>query len=263
MKLAARLIKGGRSNFSPANRASSRELIPEGSLVYAIGDIHGRDDLLSRLLLRIEQDAAGYDDQNKIVVFLGDYVDRGLQSRQVLERLTSPFLSTFHKVFLKGNHEEAMLQFLDDSGFGQTWKYYGGAETLHSYGINNLATATSRSEFEGARAAFENAVPQTHREFLRQLPASYTLGECFFAHAGVRPGIPLDQQETHDLLWIRGEFLDFEGSFGKLIVHGHTPGAAPVLRNNRIGIDTGAYMTNVLTALVIHHDGIRILQTRG
>lgn len=259
--IAAKLRRTNASDL-PAKAASrSRSLLPENQLVYAVGDIHGRDDLLGKLLIKIERDAQNYEGLGKTIIFLGDYVDRGLMSKQVIDRLTSPFLESFSKVFLKGNHEESLLQFLENAHFGQTWKYYGGTETLHSYGINTLASANGAAEFEAVRQAFEHAFPRTHYEFLKRLQTHHEVGECFFVHAGVRPGVPLSEQNEHDLLWIRGEFLDFTGSFGKLIIHGHTPGSAPVIHNNRIGIDTGAYMTNVLTALILHRDGVRTLQT--
>lgn len=235
--------------------------LPPGLRVYAIGDIHGRDDLLASLLQRIEMDAKAAPVERDILIYLGDYVDRGLQSKQVLDRLTGHPLAGFEHVFLKGNHEQALLQFLSDPAFGKTWKYYGGLETLHSYGINELTLTDDPAAFERAREHFAEVLPEAHRHFLETLQVSAELGGYFFAHAGVRPGISLNRQIEEDLLWIREEFLQSSASFGKIVIHGHTPGEEVVVRRNRIGIDTGAYMTGVLTALVLEGDEKRFIQT--
>tara|TARA_R110002110_G_scaffold39086_5_gene126729 strand:- start:284 stop:1096 length:813 start_codon:yes stop_codon:yes gene_type:complete len=235
--------------------------VPEGLRLYAVGDIHGRDDLLGALLDQVRGDARQQPASRSIVIFLGDYIDRGLQSRQVLDRLSGDPMPGFECVFLKGNHEQALLQFLDDAAFGRTWKHYGGLETLHSYGISELALSDDPANFERARDRLEEMLPESHRRFLKTLQLSTEFGGYFFAHAGVRPGIPLDRQSEEDLLWIRDDFLDTGSSFGKVIVHGHTPREAVVFRPNRIGVDTGAYMTGKLTALVLEGTGRRLLQT--
>ncbi|MGX1198702.1 serine/threonine protein phosphatase 1 [Parvibaculum sp. MBR-TMA-1.3b-4.2] len=233
---------------------------PEGMRIYAIGDIHGRADLLEGLLARIEKDARDFSGR-KVIVFLGDYVDRGMDSRAVLDRLVAGPPTAFEAVYLKGNHEEAMLQFLADAEFGRTWKYYGGLETLHSYGVRDLMRHDSADEFEQAREKLEAELPEAHKKFLQRLETSAEFGDYFFAHAGVRPGVPLSKQIDEDLLWIREDFLLSESSFGKVVVHGHTPEEKAVFRNNRIGVDTGAYMTGVLTALVLEGRSQRLLQT--
>jgi serine/threonine protein phosphatase 1 len=235
--------------------------LPEGLRIYAVGDIHGRDDLLAELLDRIEQDACGAPFDRNILIFLGDYVDRGLQSKQVLDRLTGAGPAGFERVFLKGNHEQALLQFLSDAAFGKTWKYYGGLETLHSYGITELTLSDDPADFERARERFDAALPHAHRHFLETLQLSAEFGGYFFAHAGVRPGVALHRQIEEDLLWIREDFLESSSRYGKVVVHGHTPREEVVVRPNRIGIDTGAYMTGVLTALVLEGEGKRFLQT--
>lgn len=235
--------------------------LPPGLRVYAIGDIHGRDDLLAALHERIEADAKAGPVERDILIYLGDYVDRGLQSKQVLDRLTGNRLAGFEHIFLKGNHEQALLQFLRDPAFGKTWKYYGALETLHSYGINELTLTDDPTAFERAREHFADVLPEAHRHFLETLQASAEFGGYFFAHAGVRPGISLSRQIEEDLLWIRDDFLRSSASFGKVVVHGHTPGEEVVVRRNRIGIDTGAYMTGVLTALVLEGDEKRFIQT--
>lgn len=253
------IVKRLRSALSGADAVAPSA--PAGMRLYAVGDIHGRDDLLAELLARIVRDGAQAPGLRKIIIYLGDYVDRGLQSRQVLDRLAAGPPPGFEAVYLKGNHEAAMLQFLADPAFGKTWKYYGGLETLHSYGITELTLSDDPAIFEQARAHFEAVLPVRHRDFLQRLQLSAEFGDYFFAHAGVRPGIALSRQIEEDLLWIRDEFLDWRGDFGRVVVHGHTPREAPVLRANRIGIDTGAYMTNVLTCLVVEDASRRILQT--
>lgn len=229
--------------------------------LYAVGDIHGRDDLLAELLVKIEQDAAAKSPAKNVLVFLGDYVDRGLQSCQVLDRLISGLPEGFEAVFLKGNHEEALLQFLDDAQFAKTWKYYGGLETLHSYGVTDLTLSDEPTVFEQARDRFNAVLPAEHRQFLESLSYSVSFGDYFFAHAGVRPGIGLERQSEQDLLWIRDDFLSSRSNFGKIIVHGHTPREEVEFRSNRIGVDTGAYMTNVLTALVLEGSSRELVQT--
>lgn len=247
-----------RSSFAgPSGEAG----LPEGLRIYAVGDIHGRDDLLAELHERILADAASAPSATNILIYLGDYIDRGLQSRQVLDRLTGGRLPGFEHVFLKGNHELAMLQFLGDAAFGKTWKYYGGLETLHSYGVQELTRTDDPAAFERAREHLLDRLPEAHRHFLETLEISREFGGYFFAHAGVRPGIALHRQIEEDLLWIREEFLQSGASFGKIVVHGHTPNEEVVIRPNRIGIDTGAYMTGVLTALVLEGQGRRFIQT--
>ena len=247
-------LKGAFQGGEPAS-------VPEGMRIYAVGDIHGRDDLLARLLGQIEADARSRPAQRNLLIFLGDYVDRGLQSKAVLDRLTGARLPGFEYVFLKGNHEQAMLQFLEDAAFGKTWKYYGGLETLHSYGITELTLSDDPADFERARERFDAALPHAHRHFLETLQLSAEFGGYFFAHAGVRPGVALHRQIEEDLLWIREDFLESSSRYGKVVVHGHTPREEVVVRPNRIGIDTGAYMTGVLTALVLEGEGKRFLQT--
>ncbi|HUD51417.1 MAG TPA: metallophosphoesterase family protein [Parvibaculum sp.] len=235
--------------------------VPDGVRLYAIGDIHGRDDLLGGLLARIEADARTRPPARNILIYLGDYIDRGLQSRQVLDRLTTRPLAGFEAVHLKGNHEAAMLEFLRDANFGRTWKYYGGLETLHSYGITELTLSDDPSDFERARARLERTMPLAHRRFLDSLQLSVEFGDYFFVHAGVAPGVRLDRQVEDDMLWIRDKFLQSDAWFGKIVVHGHTPKERPVFKDNRIGIDTGAYMTNVLTCLVLERQETRVLQS--
>lgn len=241
--------------------AAPKPRVPEGMRIYAVGDIHGRDDLLASLMSDLMVDGERHPDKRKILIFLGDYVDRGLQSRQVIDRLLEMRLSGFETVFLKGNHELAMLQFLGDAQFGRTWKYYGGLETLHSYGINELTLSDDPNDFERARERLIDVLPVEHRQFLEMLLLSAEYGDYFFTHAGVRPGVSLVRQIEDDLLWIRDDFLQSRAAFGKVVVHGHTPTESATFRFNRIGIDTGAYMTGVLTCLVLEGMSQGLIQT--
>lgn len=224
--------------------------LDEGELVYAIGDIHGRADLLSALLARIATDAqASHNVTRRTLVFLGDYVDRGPESRQVVETLISGAPQGFELQFLKGNHEAILLDFLGDAVALNDWQANGGTATLRSYGVDVDELERTGASSEAWRQAFDAALPETHRRFYQGLELMVAHGDYLFVHAGVRPDVPLDAQNPDDLLWIRGEFLESDAPFGKMVVHGHTPALEPVMRANRIGIDTAACFTDRLTAL--------------
>jgi serine/threonine protein phosphatase 1 len=209
--------------------------VPEGELIYAVGDIHGRSDLLAELLLKIEADAAMRLAAKKRLIFLGDYVDRGPDSRGVVEILLHGLPSDFSAHFLKGNHEALLLGFLADASRLDQWRYNGGA--------------------------FASALPATHLHFLQGLDLLIPADDYLFVHAGVRPGVPLEAQSETDLIWIRDEFLGSTKSFGKVVVHGHTPALEPVMRPNRIGIDTGAVFSGRLTALRLQDGERSFLET--
>ena len=243
------------------DRSGKKAAIPDGTIAYAIGDIHGRDELLENLLSQIADHAERQTAQGRVIVFLGDYVDRGWQSKEVLERLSSLNLDGFEMVFLKGNHEEALLSFLDDPQFLESWRQYGGLETLHAYGLKDLNFRADDDYLKQVHTSFVESFPQEHRRFLERLPSSHELGGYLFVHAGVRPGVPLDQQEERDLRWIRDEFLESRMNFGKRVVHGHCPEEEPQVRANRIGVDTGAYITGVLTAAVLQGTEVSFLRT--
>jgi serine/threonine protein phosphatase 1 len=232
--------------------------IPAGRRLYVVGDIHGRLDLLHRLERRIEQDLATAPAE-VTTIFLGDYVDRGPETAGVLEKLSAGAFCT-PLVALRGNHEEVMLRFLSDASVLGSWRHFGGLETLHSYGVD-VSEALRGAGFDRAQRALADALPARHRAFLAGAPLSAEVGGYFFCHAGVRPGVALDRQGSDDLLWSRAEFLEFCGSFGKVVVHGHTPTAQPEIRTNRINVDTGAYASSVLTALVLEGETRRFLST--
>lgn len=228
--------------------------VPDGVRVYAIGDIHGRVDLLDLVLARVADDARRYPDVVKVLITLGDYIDRGPWSREVLDRLSELALPDFRVVALMGNHEEAMLGFLGNVGYGPHWINGGGSATLASYGLPIRPETTSRRGFLQLQHRLRATLPEAHITFLQNLQLSCVVGDYFFVHAGVRPGVALDSQAAEDLLWIREDFLKSAARFGKVVVHGHTITERPQCRSNRIGIDTGAFATNRLTCLVLAGD---------
>jgi len=229
------------------------------SRLYVIGDIHGRSDLLDHMVAAIKRDLGPHPSDESLTVTLGDYVDRGPDSRGVIERLMrNPFSMPY--VALRGNHEQLFVSFLTTPSVGPTWRELGGLETLHSYGVAVGSWMMGKS-FEEAAQAFRAAVPESHLKFLLSLKNSLTVGNYFICHAGVRPGVPLDRQQAEDLLWIREGFLASKKSFGKIVVHGHTPCEQPEILPNRINVDTGAYATGRLTCLVAEAKGQRFLAT--
>lgn len=235
--------------------------IPPGRRVYCVGDIHGRADLLEELHEAIRADAAGYPDQCR-VVYLGDYVDRGEESARVIDILLDEPLPGFEAIHLMGNHEQALLDFLVDPVMMAGWLQWGGQPTLRSYGVH-VPMPASIEGLEGARDQLERALPARHRAFIESCIAAHTEGDYYFVHAGVRPGVRLEKQAYEDQLWIREEFLMSHRDHGAIIVHGHTINEQVEIRPNRIGIDTGAFYTGVLTALVLEDTERRFIQTRG
>ena len=233
--------------------------LPEGQLLYAVGDIHGRLDLLQAMLGLIEADARNSaHSKRRTLVFLGDYVDRGPDSRGVVDLLLGNLPREFDAHFLKGNHEAIMLDFLDDPSFLGQWLANGADATFRSYGMDLEELIRKGATPDAWRRAFLASLPEAHRDFFETLELAVAFGDYLFVHAGVRPGVPLEAQDPHDLVWIRAPFLQSNADFGKIVVHGHTPGREPVIRGNRIGIDTGAVFTDRLTALKLE-DGSRTL----
>jgi serine/threonine protein phosphatase 1 len=236
--------------------------VAPGTRLYAIGDIHGRLDLLIRLHDMIAADAMRAAAARRVLVYVGDYVDRGPSSAEVLDLLLDRPLPGFEIVHLLGNHEDTLLRFPDDLSVGPSWLHYGGVETLLSYGIGIPANAW-RDEHTMLRlqAEVRRRVPRRHVEFMRDMPLTHAEGDYLFVHAGIRPGIPIESQAPEDLLWIRGEFLRSPADHGKIIVHGHTITEMPDVQPNRIGIDTGAFYSNHLTCLVLDGADRWFLQT--
>ncbi|MGY3488191.1 serine/threonine protein phosphatase 1 [Bradyrhizobium sp. USDA 4011] len=226
--------------------------------VYVVGDIHGRSDLLDRIADLIRQDLAERPVAEALTVTLGDYVDRGPDSRGVLDRLARNVFPTPY-IPLKGNHEELLQLFLMDPEIGADWRRWGGLETIQSYGVG-VGTLMVGKEIERVSYAFRAAFPDEHSAFLASLKLSISVGKYFLCHAGVRPGIPLEWQRPTDLLWIRDEFLNSKADFGRIVIHGHNPVTQPEIRPNRINIDTGAFASGRLSCLVLERDARRCLQ---
>ena len=234
---------------------------PAGSRLYIVGDIHGRLDLLLRLQDKIAEDARKEPAGFRRIFYLGDYIDRGPSSREVLDLLINRPQASLPASHLLGNHEAMLLRFLEDSSIGPEWLAYGGLATLMSYGVNLKADGKHEQKLAAAQKALNENLPESHKEFLRGLPRHASAGDYFFVHAGVRPGIPLDRQTDSDLIWIRDEFLDSQDFHGKIVVHGHSYRTEPEVRPNRVGIDTGAYATGRLTCLVLEGPSMRFLTT--
>ena len=226
--------------------------VPEGTVVWAVGDVHGRLDLLQPLVDAIVSDLRDAAATRRVVIFLGDYIDRGPDSRGVLKFLAG--LSQIRDIewrFLKGNHEEAMLDFLKDPTTGPTWCEYGGDATLASYGLRLPQMKHKPEVWKHLADDLDHKVTSVERDFLEGLELSLSVGDYFFAHAGARPGVALDQQSARDLMWIRNSFLDSDVEFEKVVVHGHTPTLDVHVDHRRIGVDTKAYDSGTLSALRI------------
>jgi len=240
--------------------SGSRPAGPRGHRAYVVGDVHGRLDLLELLLEHIEADV-GADPKRKIsIVFLGDLVDRGPSSAEVVERLRTfrPSFATTH--FLMGNHEEVFLRILDgDASLIPSWLRFGGAETLASYGLD--AGELARAGDAEAVSRLRQAVPEAHSAFISTFADTVSFGDYLFVHAGVRPGVELSEQSKADLRWIREPFLNDKSERNYVVVHGHTIRPDVEITPNRIGIDTGAFYTGVLTALAIEGDRCWSIQT--
>jgi serine/threonine protein phosphatase 1 len=237
---------------------------PEGARgyrAYVVGDIHGRLDLLEEILAKIHAELQHRPSRRTLLVFLGDLIDRGPASAQVIERLRTYRRPGIKPVFLLGNHEEVLLRILNgESDLITKWRWFGGSECLQSYGVDPERLAgLSANE---ALSLVRGAIPDNHVEFLESFADSCRFGDYLFVHAGIRPGIELEQQRQADLRWIREPFLEDPADHGFVVVHGHTIASQVQERPNRIGIDTGAYRTGVLSALAIEGGERWLLDTR-
>ena len=227
--------------------SSSKPAVPLGQRVYAIGDIHGRIDLLDRLLEMLRSDNAKRDRADTVLIFLGDLIDRGASSREVVARVRAG-VDWAKTIALMGNHEAILLDILD----GQIevldqWLRFGGLETLSSWGVSQQFVA------EGTRhqvlVALRDAITPDERAWLGRMRTSFRAGDYYFVHAGIRPAVALEKQVDDDRLWIREDFLESRKKHGAMIVHGHSISHDVEQRPNRIGLDTGAYATGKLTAV--------------
>jgi len=246
------------------SRAAARPgNIPEGRAIYAIGDVHGRLDLLDDLLRRIQDDAGQHaGDTRRELVMLGDYIDRGPDSRGVVERLLGDPLPGFATVRLMGNHEDALIAFLDGHNDGLDWLSYGGLETLMSYGVPLRSLPSTQAAAADLRRALAEILPPSHVQIFRNCTLHHAVGEYLFVHAGVRPGVPLDGQSPGDLMWIRDDFLRSRVPLpGHVVVHGHTIVDLPQDRQHRINVDTGAFVSGRLTCLVLRGAERRFITT--
>jgi serine/threonine protein phosphatase 1 len=217
--------------------------------IYAVGDIHGRADLLHQLHNLISQDAEKYPNHQRIIIYLGDYIDRGHQSKQVVDQLINPHLNHFHSIYLRGNHENMLMEFLNDLNRGELWFMNGGLETLKSYNIS--LSLLNELNYQKLKDLLLEKLPPEHITFFQALKTHHIEGPYFFCHAGVNPDIPLNKQNDEDLMWIRDPFLHSKKEFGKIVVHGHTVSQKPTLLPNQIGVDTGAVFTDHLTCVVL------------
>ena len=242
------------SALRPA-KPMAKPRLPDGVRIYAISDIHGCAHLLDQMLRVIDADVAHSRPRHAIEVFMGDYIDRGPDSRATLDLLIERS-QRGNAVFLKGNHEAFLDDVFRDPGRMSSWLQVGGLETLMSYGLSPSVSPDGDEQRALVRELSE-AMPARHLDFLSRLRLSFSCGDFFFVHAGVRPGVRLAEQREEDLLWIREEFLQCKNCFSKYIVHGHTPVRSAEILANRANIDTGAYATGNLTLLSIQ--GTRLL----
>ncbi len=248
----------GRLFKSSASRPAE---VPPDRVVWAIGDVHGRADLLAPLLETIEADVGPLPTH---LVMLGDYVDRGRDSRGALQLLCDlEARGRVQLTALRGNHEDRMLAFLTEPQIGPSWCDYGGRDALASYKVASPAGRTDAEGWAETAQALADALPESHRRLLNGLRSFAEHGDYFFAHAGARPGVALADQDAADLMWIREPFLSDRKPFEKVVVHGHTPVDQPHVDARRINLDTGAYATGVLTALRLERDTRRFVQARA
>lgn len=233
---------------------------PEGQRIYAIGDIHGRLDLLDQLIVKIEEDNASRKRVRTQIIFLGDLCDRGPDSRGVIERVMQLAKASPDVRLIAGNHEELLIRSWDgDRRSAGLINRVGGRETMLSYGVDE--TKYDEADIDELLEMFVAHIPESHIAFLKAADDWIVAGDYLFVHAGIRPGDAIEEQRTSDLRWIRREFTDFEGDHGMMVVHGHSITEEADIQANRIGIDTGAYASGKLTAIGIEGAEHWFLQT--
>jgi len=241
-----------KKRASDPNAPARLTLETQPEVIYAIGDIHGCLDKLKHLEALIAQDAAGIEGE-KLIITLGDYIDRGPASAQTLNWLSRTAPPGFKRICLRGNHEMLFLEAIENPRSANDWLRWGGKETLLSYGIDG--TAFQRMGRKSQLQVLQGMVPSEHLDFIKSCPILVSVGALIFVHAGIRPGVALEQQRDEDLIWIRDPFLIKDHGLGKTVIHGHTPVAEPAVMPYRIGIDTAAYDGGPLTALKILKTG--------
>ncbi|MGX9146430.1 metallophosphoesterase [Mesorhizobium sp. 128a] len=239
---------------------------PDGMRLYAIGDVHGRHDLLAAMHRRIESELKYKPTADCRIIHLGDYVDRGPDSKSVLDFLIEAQKRDPRNLMLAGNHDIGFLDFLTEPDPDGLFMRYGGVQTAQSYGVDLIGDARWFGKADAVRrghADLVNAVPQAHVDFLRSLQLSLIFGDFFFCHAGIRPDVPLDSQSPQDLVWIRDVFHNHPGLYPKVVVHGHTPVPEAELMPNRVNVDTLAWQSGMLSALAVDGADKRILTVQG
>jgi serine/threonine protein phosphatase 1 len=242
----------------PPSAANSRAVAastPADTRFYAVGDVHGRADLLIETIARIDDDIRRRPIAHPVEVYLGDYIDRGPDSKTVIDLLATRLVKN-RAVCLRGNHEALLEEFLRDPVNLPQWQQLGGMQTLASYGVSPRSGMETEIDLH---RRFLDAFPRAHELFLQCLRYWFCCGDFLFVHAGIRPNISIEQQDCNDLLWIRHEFLNSAQDHGKFIVHGHSPVPHPDIRHNRINIDTGAWKTGSLTCIAIEGTSILVL----
>lgn len=249
-------------NYFFARNARVEPFLPEGIRLYCIGDIHGRNDLLLEIHEKIKQDVVGFSGR-VVIVYVGDFIDRGMFSREVIEILKDNPFPDFDCIYLRGNHEQTLLDFLQEASVASSWLSYGGQATLVSYGVVVNKILTRREEFIEIQKSLRDKIPQSHLGFISKTRLSYEIGSYLFVHAGINPKYSLARQQPEDLMWIRDEFVRSNKNHEKIIVHGLTVTEEPELLPNRIGIDTGAYASGRLSCLVLQGEQQRIIQTNS
>ncbi|MGT2514694.1 metallophosphoesterase family protein [Sphingomonas panni] len=250
-----------RHHHASESKQIVRRVVPAGRRIYAIGDIHGEASLLAQLIGLVESDNRERPVADTEIVFLGDLIDRGAQSAEVV-LLLMRLADSARVTVLLGNHEATLIDIYDGDRESacDCFAHFGGAATLASFGFD--ISAIDPADAIGVVAAVRHGVPHQVIDWLRDRPIFYRVGDYYFVHAGIRPGVPLARQQRADLLWIRDPFLTSMREYEALIVHGHTvEGGEPTVRDNRIGIDTGAYSTGRLTALGLEGEAVWHLQT--
>jgi len=245
---------------SSSGSAGKAPALATGLRIYAIGDIHGRLDLLQQIAELIAADLAAAPAERSVEIFLGDYIDRGPQSCGVIDWLLDAPLLTHERICLMGNHEDMLLAALKGPEGVANWLYNGGDAALASYGMN-VRPFAGRRDAPRLAGDIRSVIPDRHWSFFGGLRRMADFDPYLFVHAGIRPGCAIEEQDPQDLIWIRAPFLNSSADFGRIVVHGHTPAEAPELLPNRINIDTGAYFSGCLTALALEGDSCRLLQT--
>jgi serine/threonine protein phosphatase 1 len=233
--------------------------LADGLRIYAVGDLHGRLDLLESMAGLIRADMAERPPERSVEIFLGDYVDRGPQSRGVIDWMLDTPPLTDQRICMMGNHEDMLLAALAGPDGVANWLHNGGDAALASYGLNVRPFAGNKDAVRISED-IRDVLPKRHQAFAASLPRMVDFSPYLFVHAGIRPGVPLDAQDQQDLIWIREPFLVSDAEFGRIVVHGHTPVEAPDVRSNRINIDTGAYYSGLLTCLALEGASRRFIQ---